>query len=833
MNHEVLLWATVLADITAKATLVLAATWLGTRAARRAPAAARHLIWMISLGTLLMLPVLEAVAPRRTLLSIPSETLVSAEQPAFVSTLPPAGDAQTGIDEALPIDFAAAQPVPASSNPVNLVIWVGGAWAGGCAVVLSSALIGLVALNRIKARALPLPSTANAAGGGRRVRLRVSREGRPPSALTWGALHPTILLPRAAEEWPQERLETVLLHELEHVRRCDAAMQLIGIAACALYWFHPAVWLAAKAARTEAEAATDDAVLRRGVRPSAYANTLMEVAAEIGRRPHFVSPTGVAFMKKSKIEARLRAILDGRTRRSVTRTEKTVAVTIAVAILVPLAFVRAAAVAPFAALPDYSDPFVSIHVTPHVTHQKLNKKQLAAQRAHHLRALAMLDVLAAQRKRAADLILRSKDLASLSPEQAKQVLDAEKLYQDIKDGSGGTSNDPVLLDANGTVLLDANGGVIGSMPGAKLAELNLKLGKLVQVKGADRGSSAANASLKLAQSLTKGTQVARLTAVKGLLSQLDAHGMNAAIANSLTTLLDAKGSADVALATGQGLRAQLDVKEMNLALAKSLTSQLDIKGADSTLAVASDLLATLDAKGMAPMLAKNLNSHLSAKGMDAALASVKGLMSQLDAKGVDPMPARSLTSQLSAEKAAAALAMEKGMTAQDRAEKGSQDALRRNLEADRAMLAAHKAAIRMIEAQLRSLQAQKAGLAAQTGQAKAEQLKMLEFKRAALADARSQLQNMGGQSADARHQTSSSLFTKDRAKLAQQSYNAVVRAQRDALNKQVRDLYGTHRLNGYSSLYSAKQRKAMLERERAALVARLKAIEVELGKKSK
>jgi len=262
--------------------------------------------------------------------------------------------------------------------------------------------------------------------------LKISREGRPPSALTWGALRPTILLPRASEGWPADRLETVLLHELEHIRRWDAAKQLVGVAACAVYWFNPFVWLAAKAARSEAEAATDDAVLRHGVRPSAYAHTLMEVAAEIGRGHRLLSPTGVAFMKKSKIEARLRAILDGRTRRGITRSERAVAMSVAIGLLIPLAFVKAAAIAPFAALPQSdSEPTVTVKVKPQPKAQKkLTKKQLAAQTAHHERALALQARAVAEKKALATLrAVDSDEWLGLTQEQLKQLRDAGQLEQ--------------------------------------------------------------------------------------------------------------------------------------------------------------------------------------------------------------------------------------------------------------------------------------------------------------------------------------------------------------------------------------------------------------------
>ena len=768
-----------LADITVKATLVLAAAWIGTRAARRAPAAARHLIWMISLGTLLLLPVLEAVAPRRTLISIPSETVVATEHPPVVVDTPLTANAPTGDYASVSLDLTAAQPVPASSTPGNLVIWVGGAWAAGCAVVLFSALIGWFALNRIKARTLPLPPSVSATGGGRRVQLKVSREGRPPSALTWGAWRPTILLPRAAEEWPHERLETVLLHELEHVRRWDAAMQLIGIAACALYWFHPGAWLAAKAARSEAEAATDDAVLRRGVRPSAYANTLMEVAAEIGRRPHLVSPTGVAFMKKSKIEARLRAILDGRTRRGVTRTEKAVAITLAIAILVPLAFVRAAAVAPFAALPDNSDPFVSIHVTPRQqTPKKLSKKQLAAQRAHHLRALAMRDRLAALQKAAADLALHAQDRSGLTAEQAKQALDAGQLTQDL--GQEAQDN------------------------------MRSKGGTLSRDQLAERDAIIAGIQLDAAQSRTKGSSDARIAEAKDLMSRLNAKNMDPALAASLTSQLDAKSIAST------------------VKISKMLTSQQDARGLTSTLEMVKSLTSQLDAKLVASSqeMAKSLTAQLDAKGVASALSITKSLTSQLEAKGLEPARMTVMASQMSADALASARAAQKADPS------ARQDAFRQKIEVERTVLDAQKAALKTLQEQVRTLQIEESKLEAQAGSQKGQR-DMLRQKLLAMRAAMAGIQAAQRRLGDARLHSYHNPFTSDPSMAGLKEYAAAKRAQRDALNKQMRAVYRTRMLNGYNKVYTANQRKAMLERERAALVARLKAIEAELGRKGK
>jgi hypothetical protein len=98
----------------------------------------------------------------------------------------------------------------------------------------------------------------------------------------------------------------VLLHERAHVARHDTLLALIGDAACAVYWFHPLAWLAARRARVERERACDDAVLAAGVAADGYASTIIDVARNLCGR-------GVAAMpmaEPSQLETRIRAILD-------------------------------------------------------------------------------------------------------------------------------------------------------------------------------------------------------------------------------------------------------------------------------------------------------------------------------------------------------------------------------------------------------------------------------------------------------------------------------------------------------------------------------------------
>src|SRR5262249_1829960 len=96
--------------------------------------------------------------------------------------------------------------------------------------------------------------------------------------VTWGVLQPVILLPAAASSWGEERKKIVVCHELAHIVRWDWAWQMLAELACAAYWFHPFVWLAARRIRQESESACDDLVLQSGVAANQYAHELLELA---------------------------------------------------------------------------------------------------------------------------------------------------------------------------------------------------------------------------------------------------------------------------------------------------------------------------------------------------------------------------------------------------------------------------------------------------------------------------------------------------------------------------------------------------------------------------
>ena len=160
--------------------------------------------------------------------------------------------------------------------------------------------------------------------------------------MMWGVFPPIILLPQDSIVWTEERLEVVLLHELAHIQRNDFLTSLIARLACALHWFNPLAWMAARQIGREQEKACDDLVLRAGAAPENYAEEVLQFAT--GRPIPCLGLSGaVAMARPSSLESRLLAILDStRNRASLTRQGNWIAAILVALTVAPIAMLRAA-----------------------------------------------------------------------------------------------------------------------------------------------------------------------------------------------------------------------------------------------------------------------------------------------------------------------------------------------------------------------------------------------------------------------------------------------------------------------------------------------------------
>lgn len=299
-------WAALLLLSALKAAFVLTLAALGSRLLRRQSAATRHLVWGVAFVAALAMPALLVLVPGWEVPVLPAEAVALWE----------------AVPEPMPAGEVMGVTLPEAATPalpLNLLLLL--LWAAGAALVLARWLAGVAGAVVLTMRARPLDepawreATAQAArrlGLRRPVTLRVSAALRSP--MTWGVWRPVVLLPLSAAAWTEERRTVVLTHELGHVHRRDSLTQWIAQAALVLYWFNPLAWRGYRHLLTEREHACDDLVLSTGLRPSAYAEHLLQLARTLGREPRAAFAL-LPMARPSQVESRLRAILNDQERR--------------------------------------------------------------------------------------------------------------------------------------------------------------------------------------------------------------------------------------------------------------------------------------------------------------------------------------------------------------------------------------------------------------------------------------------------------------------------------------------------------------------------------------
>jgi len=339
----------ILIDAFVKSTVVLLLAAAVTLLLRRSPAALRHLVWALACGSVLALPLASALLPNLRLAGYPRLDVPVA---FTAHELPPAPAAPASVKTQVAQRPAPSATVDPAAAPVRFQFTPGWTsfvvpvWLSGVAAVLMLLAVGLARIAWLGRTTTPphdeawlqlVEDLSLELGLARHVRLL--QANGPAMPMTWGIRRPTILLPAEADDWSAERRRDVLLHELAHVKRHDFLIQLIARIACAVYWFHPLVWLAATRLRGERERACDDHVLRAGATPSAYATHLLDVARSL-RAARATSLASVAMARPAQLATRLIDVLDTRRCRDTLSPRSALPAWIAaIAVVVPLATV--------------------------------------------------------------------------------------------------------------------------------------------------------------------------------------------------------------------------------------------------------------------------------------------------------------------------------------------------------------------------------------------------------------------------------------------------------------------------------------------------------------
>jgi len=246
--------------------------WILLRAAGRKNSSTRFAVWLMSLAAIVAVPLLTGFSTRE------------AESASSLVKVP--GAWAVGL----------------------LLVWIGIATAA-----LGRIAVGLWNLRKLRRGCTTIDTEAvqrvlDEFGESRKVQVAVSPEVRVPAAI--GFFRPMILLPEwALTDLSADELNSILIHELAHLRRWDDWTNLAQRIVRALLFFHPAVWWVDKELSLEREMACDDVVLSNTANPRAYAECLVSVAEKsVMRRGLALAQAAVSRVRETS--RRVAQILD-------------------------------------------------------------------------------------------------------------------------------------------------------------------------------------------------------------------------------------------------------------------------------------------------------------------------------------------------------------------------------------------------------------------------------------------------------------------------------------------------------------------------------------------
>jgi beta-lactamase regulating signal transducer with metallopeptidase domain len=345
--------------------VIVALAWLLLRLLKRASATTRHAVWLVSLVTIGALPFIALVTQReqaKSVLTAPptfvaprvEETIsvTASDLPRFSkverATPPRATGAQSSFSintefvSAAAINNVEMTPVaaPRSAAPVTKrrsitsIVFTGiiptllvGVWLLGCALMLLRVARSYHALFRLRRQLGFVPSAqrtqtqrlAEIFGISRRVRVFTSHRIAMP--MTIGALRPLVILPPdfASHLAPTE-FESVIAHELAHIKRWDYLTNLLQRLVQAFLFFHPAIWFINRQLLIERELACDDWAVKM-CEPRRYASCLTRLVELLGESSSVrLAAAGILF-GKHVISRRVEMILN-RERNTTTAVSK-------------------------------------------------------------------------------------------------------------------------------------------------------------------------------------------------------------------------------------------------------------------------------------------------------------------------------------------------------------------------------------------------------------------------------------------------------------------------------------------------------------------------------
>jgi GWxTD domain-containing protein len=282
-----------------QATLFAGVAFAAASLLRRAPARARHTIWLIALAKFGLPSVVFVEAARAT-----ANWLVLARNPVTIS----------------PVVSRFAQPVMApgettseGSGHSELGCLLTLAWLGGCGVTMALRWRRRQRFSRALRAGRPvwegrefeaLERARSRLGFDRHVPLILTRELPDPGVT--GTLNPVVVWPEGvARQLSDAELEATMVHELLHVRNRDNLAAGFQTLVCSLFWFHPLVWWIDRRLLAERERACDEQALEALEGSESYLAGIVKVC----RLAVGASVAGVSGMAGANLKKRMEWIM--------------------------------------------------------------------------------------------------------------------------------------------------------------------------------------------------------------------------------------------------------------------------------------------------------------------------------------------------------------------------------------------------------------------------------------------------------------------------------------------------------------------------------------------
>ena len=335
MNWETIAGSKIVADIGLalfhsvwQITLVSLALFIALIVARGARANVRYAVSIGALVLAFTLPVVTLISLSQTPDSAVMSRIVPDEGSAPIELelrtsggdqRSPMGDRVVATRERITAVSASLRRSFPSALPIAVSVWL-----IGVALFAFRLLGGFREIRRYKTFATSHPGVAwenrfNALC----LRLRVVKNVRllcsdiVATPIAVGLFKPLILVPASAfmQMSPRE-LETIIAHELIHIRRYDPLINLVQNAIETVLFYHPGIWWISKQVRREREFATDAAVLEIFENSRiAYANALASLE-EIRHLTKNTTPSIVTAANGGNLMQRISKILQKNTEKA-------------------------------------------------------------------------------------------------------------------------------------------------------------------------------------------------------------------------------------------------------------------------------------------------------------------------------------------------------------------------------------------------------------------------------------------------------------------------------------------------------------------------------------